>query len=235
MADIADYGKGNYYYIKNSYDIPEIFASELNSVRNMIGQGTKMRIRFPDDYLSLNLVYGYPYEIEGNDVVIDFKDVFSGQNKSVLIKFDIKKRIDRKMEFESELSYEDVTSNLKQEKETMVSVLEPVSNRNEFEKGYDESVRQNIAVFEANEMMEDALKDADNGDYENARRRLQAGKDYMSEQMNSVAPSPEMRQQMDNMDKYGDELRSAETKTEEEKKEMQKSGKYDNYNSRKKQ
>ena len=234
MADIADYGKGNYYYIKNSFDIPEIFASELNGVRNMVGQGTKMRIHFPTEYLSLNHIYGYPYEIDGDAVVIDFKDVFSGQNKSVLIKFDIRKKIDRKLDFESELSYEDVTSNLNIVKETKGCELEPVNNRSEYDKGYDENVRQNVAVFEANEIMEQALKDADDGNWEDARRKIQTGKDYMSGQMNEVAPSPEMQRQLDYMDKYKNDLESAETKTDEEKKEMQKSGKYDNYNSRKK-
>ena len=47
MADLADYGKGNYYYIKNSYDIPEIFASELKGVRNLVGQGTKLKSEIP--------------------------------------------------------------------------------------------------------------------------------------------------------------------------------------------
>jgi hypothetical protein len=193
-----------------------------------------MKIRFPSDYLALNHVYGYPYEMEGNDVIIDFKDVFSEQNKSVLIKFDVRKKIDRKLEFENELSYEDVTLNLNTVKETNISSIEPAGNKTEFDKGYNDNVRQNIAIFEANEIMEQALKDADDGNYESARRKLLEGKGYMNEQMNQVAPSPEMKRQMETMDKYGDELNSAETKSDEEKKEMQKSGKYDNYNSRKK-
>jgi hypothetical protein len=87
--------------------------------------------------------------MEGNDVVIDFKRCIRRQNKSVLIKFDIKKKIDRKLEFESELSYEDVNSNLNLIKETSINAIEPVSNRSEYERGYDDNVRQNIAVFEA--------------------------------------------------------------------------------------
>jgi hypothetical protein len=82
-------------------------------------------------------------------------------------------------------------------------------------------------------MMESALLEADNGNYESARRLLKDAKEYMNEQMNQMAPSPEMKKQSEYMDKYGDELRSAETKSEEERKEMQKSGKFDNYNSRK--
>jgi len=234
MADIADYGKGNYYYIKNSSDIPEIFASEMNGVRNMVGQGTKIKIRYPKEYLSLNHVYGYPYDIQGDYVIIDFKDVFSEQNKSVLLKFDITRKIDRKLDFESELTYEDVTSNLNTILESRLCTLEPAADRTEYEKGYDENVRQNAAVFEANEIMEQALKDADDGKWDDARLKIQSSKDYMSGQMNEVAPSPEMKRQLDNINRYSEELESAETKTEDEKKEMQKSGKYDNYNTRKK-
>jgi hypothetical protein len=42
-----------------------------------------------------------------------------------------------------------------------------------------------------------------------------------------------MSRQLETITRYSIELNSAETKSEEEKKEMQKSGKYDNYNSRK--
>lgn len=234
MADIADYGKGNYYYIKDSEQIPDIFASEMNGIKNMVGQGAKIKIRFPDEYLSLNKVYGYPYETEGNDIVIDFKDVFSDQNKAVLLKFDIKKRINRKLEFNSELTYEDVTANLRPVQENSTCEIEPVKSQGEFEKGYDDNVRQNVAVFEANDLMEQALIDADNGNYIDAKKKLEQGQQYMDKQMGEIAPSPEMNRQKENMNKYEEDLNSAETKTDEEKKEMQKSGKYDNYNTRKK-
>ena len=234
MADIADYGKGNYYYIKNSYDIPEIFASELKGVRNLVAQGTCIRVRFPSQYLSLNKVFGYPYEVSGNEVVIDFKDVFSEQTKSVLVKFDVIRRIDSRINFETELTYEDVNSNFNRVSSTDDRTLTPANSREEYMKGSNEQVTQNISVFESNDMMENALKEADNGNYDNARNKLKDAQEYMQQQMSTVAPSPEMRRQSESMDKYGDDLKSAEKKTDEEKSEMQKSGKYDNYNSRKK-
>ena len=234
MADLADYGKGNYYYIKNSSDIPEIFASELRDVRNLVGQGTKMKVKFPSKYLTLNKVFGYPYEIVGDDIVVDFKDVFSQQTKGVLIKFDVKRKIDTRLSFESELTYEDVTADFRQVSETSSNTIEAAGNRYEFDKNKNETVVQNIAVFEANDLMENALRQADDGNYDQARTLLKDARGYMDQQMENVAPSPEMTRQSDNIDTYGRDLESAETKTEEEKKEMQKSGKYDNYNTRKK-
>lgn len=234
MTDIAEYGKGNYYYIKNSSDIPEIFASELKGIRSLVGQGTKMKVRFPSEYLRLSKVFGYPYELNGNEVVIDFKDFFSEQKKSVLIKFDITGKVNRKLTFENELTYEDVNNNFRLVTETGTNNIEPAASREEYSKNRNEGVIQNISMFESNEMMENALREADNGNYEQARVLLQSARGYMDDQLKDVAPSPEMRRQSENIDKYGTDLKSAETKTDEEKKEMQKSGKYDNYNTRKK-
>jgi Ca-activated chloride channel family protein len=233
MADIADYGKGNYYYIRNSSDIPEIFASELKGIRNLVGQGTKMRVKFPSRYLSLAKVFGYPYELSGDEIINDFKDVFSEETKSVLIKYDITHKIDSRLSFASELTYEDVNSNFRTVTENGTNMIEPAKNREEYLKNSSELVQQNISVFESNEMMENALREADNGDYDKARMILKDATTYMEQQMGQVQSSPEMKRQSENMEKYGDDLKSAETKSDEEKKEMQKSGKYDNYNSRK--
>lgn len=234
MTDIADYGKGNYYYIKNSSDIPEIFATELKGMRNLVGQGTKMKVRFPNENLKVSKVFGYPYEVEGDQVTIDFKDMFSGQKKSVLIKFDITKKIEKKIEFENELTYEDVTADFRLVTEKNVNRIERTSSIDKYNGSKNETVVQNVAMFEANELMEEALRKADDGDYTKAKEILSGAQDYMSNQMKSVSPSPEMKRQNDNLEKYSKDLEDIENKSEEEKKEVQKSGKYDNYNTRKK-
>ncbi len=234
MTDIADYGRGNYYYIKNSSDIPEIFATELKGMRNLVGQNTKMKVHFPGENLRVSKVFGYPYEVEGDRVIIDFKDVFSGQKKSVLIKFDITKKTTRKLEFENELTYEDVTSDFRLVTERSVNNIEQTSSIEKFNRSKNETVVQNISMFEANELMEEALRKADDGDYSSAKQILSGAQNYMNDQMKSVNPSPEMKRQSENLDRYSKDLETIETKTEDEKKEVQKSGKYDNYNTRKK-
>jgi len=232
MTDIADFGKGNYYYINNSEDIPGIFAQELKGINNLVGQGTKVKVKFPSKYLALSKVFGYPYDISGDEITIDFKDIFSEQDKTILIKFNVVRKIDSKLNFESELTYQDINSDFRINKESSSNYIEPVNSKDDYIKAYNETVTQNISVFEANDIMEEALKDADNGNYNRARTMLQSGTTYMNGQMNQVAPSPEMKRQLENMDKYGKDIESAETKSEDEKKEIQKSGKYDNYNSR---
>jgi Ca-activated chloride channel family protein len=234
MADIATYGKGNYYYIKNSIDIPEIFANELKGVRVLAAQNTKIKVNFPSGYLSVRNVFGYHYEVTGDNIYIDLKDVFAGQKKTVLIKFNITRKIDGRQEFESILTYDDARDDLRKVEEKLFTVIEPAYTINDYESGVNIKVKQNVVRQEANDIMEQALNDADNGKYDEAREKIKKGKEYMNNEMSSVPSTPEMSEQFDNMEKYDKELENAESKTEEERKEMQKSGKYENYETRKK-
>jgi Ca-activated chloride channel family protein len=233
MADIADYGKGNYYYIKNSEDIPRIFASELTGVRYLAGQDSKIRIKFPSDYLTVNKVFGYPYEIFGDEIMIDLKDIFAGQKKTILIKFDIRKKFTGKIKFRTDFEYCNPEENLEKVTSTAVNILEPVGNETDFKKGFAERVQQNVVVFEANEIMEQALKEADEGNYDEAKKKVKEGMDFINEQKKDVKASTEMERQEESLDNYGKELETANEKSEEDFKEMQKAGKYENYNTRK--
>jgi Ca-activated chloride channel homolog len=233
MTDIADYGKGNYYYIKSSEDIPQIFAHELNGVRYLTGQDSKIRIQYPSEYLTVSKVFGYPYEIFGDEIMIDLKDIFAGQNRTILIKFDIKKKSTEMLKFRTEFEYSNPGKNLEKVTSTEVSVLEPAGSLEEYNRGYAEKVQQKVVVYEANDIMEQALKEADKGNYNEAKRKVKEGQDYITERMKDVSASPEIEKQEKNLDNYGKELESADTKSEEGVKEMQKSGKYENYNTRK--
>ena len=184
--------------------------------------------------LRLNRVFGYPYEVEGDYVTIDFKDVFSSQKKSVLLKFDVIKNSERKLVFENELTYEDVTADFRLVTESNVNNIQQTSSIDQYNRSKNETVIQNVAMFEANDIMEEALKNVDEGNYTRAKELMSGARDYMDKQMIDVAPSPEMKRQSENIDRYSKDVESVEEKTEEERNEMQKSGKYDNYNTRKK-
>ncbi|MCE1166158.1 MAG: hypothetical protein LWX07_12235 [Bacteroidetes bacterium] len=138
-----------------------------------------------------------------------------------------------RLEFECELRYNDVTNNFLTMSETEHCSINAAVSKLEYDKGYDEKVQQSVAMFEANDIMEQALKEADNGNYERAKQQLESERVYMTEQSGTVSSSPEMKRQMESMEKYSKDLDKVETKTEDEKKEMQKAGKYDNYNTRK--
>jgi Ca-activated chloride channel family protein len=234
MVDLATYGKGNSYYIKNSVDIPEIFSNELSRIRILAAQETKIKVKFPSEYLSVKNVFGYHYQVNGDEVVIDLKDIFSGQKKSILIKFNVDKRFGSKQTLECFLTYNDVKNEIKNIEEKVFVYITPVKTISEYETGVNVPVTQYIVKQEANDIMEQALYDVENGNYQNAREKVKKGKEYMKEQMNTLPQSGDMDEQYNNLDKYGQDLDNIETKTDDDKKGIQKDNKYKNYGTRNK-
>jgi len=234
MSNIAEYGRGNYYFINSPSNISRIFAQELRGIRALAGQNTKVEITFPDEYLKLKKVYGYPYEVVDGKIIIDFKDVFSSEKKSVLLKFDVVSQMRKYVNFHAELIYEDVSRDFKRIKDHQYKTLKPTNSSSEYSESFNQEVMQNVAMFEANEIMGRAIRYADDGDYENAKKQLRAGQEYLDEQKESVGTNEDIERQYESMNRYGDDLDNAEYMTEEEKKVMQKTGKYDNYKSKKK-
>lgn len=233
MTDIAEYGGGNYYYIKNPSDITDIFGNELNRVKQLAGQGVKLTVSYPSEYMTVSRVFGYPYEISGDEITIDLKELYAGGSKTVMIKYVIRQDIDRVIGISSSLVYSDVSSGFREVREYSETPITPVKSKSEFEKGADINVKQRAVVFESNYIMETALKESDRGNYTGAQEKLKSGVDFINRQTEELPASPEMKKQLELMKDYNEEIRGAETKSEEEMKEIQKKGKFDNYNARK--
>lgn len=234
MTVIAEYGNGNYYYIKNSADIPEIFAAELNSLKHLLAQSAKIKVRFPNNFLKLSKVYGYDYVAEGENVVIDLKDIYSGQKKSVLLKFDFTRNTNEMLKFESELIYIDVENNFKYIAEKSLNTIDYTIDKSVYNANKNIYAEQNIAMFEANELMEEALRKTDDGNYNKAKDLISGAKKYINEKIEELGSTPELKKQSENIRSYDYELETIEQKSAEEKNELQKSKKYDNYRTRKK-
>jgi Ca-activated chloride channel homolog len=233
MSTVADYGRGNYYFINDPDRIPRIFAEELRGIRALAGQNTKVKVRFPSEYFELNKVFGYPYETSGDEIEIDFKDVFASETKSVLLKFDVKRKPSRNMTFSAELEYDDVTNGYRKITDYISQTLDRTDNYSFYKEGFDQEIQQQVAMFEANEIMEEAMRLTDEKRYDEARGLLQTGRAKVTEELGDMAPSPEVSRQLENIDRYESDMSGVETKSEEEKSTMQKSAKYENYNIRK--
>ena len=61
-------------------------------------------------------------------------------------------------------------------------------------------------MFEANEIMEEALRNVDDGNYTKARELMSGARDYIDKQMQDVKPSPEMQRQSENIERYNKDL-----------------------------
>ena len=232
MTNLAEYGNGNYYFINSSDKIPEIFAQELKGLLSVVAQNSKLKIKFPGSNLKLSKVYGYLYKEEENEVTVDFKDIFSEEEKVVLLKFEITNPVNSLLEFESRFSY-DNTVNYNREEIRQYVQLVPTTDGSLYNSGKNEEVNQNIVLFESNELMQKAIKAADERKFSEADSLAKQDILYLEKSFTKIKPDSALIKQYNSLKKYQKDVENANSMTDFEFKTMQKFNKNSNYMMRK--
>ena len=83
MAELADAGLANYYFVLNASEMGRIFKEEIASLAFVVAKEAIVILR-PKNGVSVNHVFGYPFTRDGNNVVIPVGDVYSQKNIDVL-------------------------------------------------------------------------------------------------------------------------------------------------------
>jgi Ca-activated chloride channel homolog len=196
MTNLSEYGGANYYFIEKPDLIPQIFAKELEGLLAVIAQNTQLQITFPAEMLSCQKVYGYPYTVQRNTIAVNFNDVFSGEKKAILAKFEVKKSIENGLQFSTKLTYDDVAETLgKVTHEEQINVQMTVSS--EMQKmGLNHEVISNIALFESNEWLEQATDEADKRDFDKAKELILKNRTYLEAIFKVILPNEELKKQL---------------------------------------
>lgn len=85
MTRLASKSDGNSYFVENSDDLPRIFKSELGSVLSVVAKSVQLSVRFAAGSTPVEIV-GRDGHIDGKTVTLDFNQIYSAQEKYVLIR-----------------------------------------------------------------------------------------------------------------------------------------------------
>lgn len=234
LTNLAEYGMGNYYYISSADQIPELLTEELEGLLSVVAQNTKISIDFESDYLKPTKVYGYEHQLKGNTLTIDYNDVFSEEEKSVLIKFEVLRQPKSDIAFSIDLTYDDVLAEYQRVRRNEEKVLKLTSDEQKYDQAFIDEVKRNIVLFEATERFEQAAIEVDKGNYDQARKIIKDNVDFMDQSFQDVQPDSMLLKQYTINRSYHLEISEIETKSAEEISSMQKSNKSRNYLLRKK-
>ncbi len=174
LTDLAEYGGANYYFIDNPDKIPEIFQEELKGLLSVIAQNTSFEVVFPNEYLSLEKVYGYTYSAGVNSLKINLNNVGSEEEKAVLFKFKLNKPIptNEQLAIKATLQFDDAVANLGRVKRTETLSLQATKDKSVYEKAINREALENIALFVANDKQDEAIKLVDSGNFDEAKKCL---------------------------------------------------------------
>ncbi len=233
MTNLAEFGSGNYYFIDSPDKIPSIFAQELQGLLSVVAQNTLLKIKFPSRNLAVSKLFGYQGQVQGDELVFDLKDVFSEEQKAILIKFSVKEPITEQAVFESTLSYDNAAT-FQRISDTEKSKLTVTSDKALFDRSFDKNVLQNIVLFENNDRLENVMVEVDHGNYEVAKKTILVIKSEMEIQMQTLPASPELKRQYEAVTEYEKQVENAKSMSAEERKYSQKMSRSSNYMIRKK-
>ena len=231
MTNLAEYGGANYYFIGTPDQIPSIFAKELSGLLQVVAQNAKLNISFPNN-LKCEKVYGYPSSITGNSISINFNDVFSKEEKAVLIKFTSNTAIAADLKFNCAINYVNAqTFNNEGVEKTVIASL--TADAEKVKANKSKLVDESVVLFKSTELFDEAMADADRGDYKAAQSKTASMNVYLDSVAANGLISPKLQKQREITGKYYEEVKDYDKKSEYEVKMMQKESKSVNYNVKK--
>ena len=229
MTNLAEHGKGNYHFIATSNDIVRIFRQELNGLLSVVGQNTKMELDFQDDYFEVQEVFGFNSAISGNKIKFDYGDIFSQEEKTVLIKLRIKKKIDKKLPFNVSLKFNDLNDKNQVKHLKQKLFISPTTNQALHLSSFDKEVTRNKLLFLANQQLEHATAEVDQGNYEKAKGRLNKNLLHLEKELKKIKPDSALIKQVNANKTYLKKIDNIKKMSVYERKMLQKNSKNLNY------
>lgn len=230
LTMLAEMGRANYYFIGSPDKIPGIFASELKGLLSVVAQNAYVEVNVPQN-LECVKVYGFPYEVKSNLVTIRFNDIYSNDQKGILLKFKKKGNLAGDLNFNCSLKFTDANSfdPVRSSKQVEFSFSDNAAAINESKH---QSVEEMIALYESTEMFDEIMAEVDRGNYDSARVRAEKAVTYLKTKQQYIR-SDKLKKQEESMAVYSKGIDSVRVMKDEEKKMYQKSNKMSNYEVRK--
>jgi Ca-activated chloride channel family protein len=227
MTAMAENGSGNYYFIDRVDKMTAMFNNEINGLQNLVAQNAELHIVLPKGVL-VEKIYPFKYSQVKNEVVIRFQDLFSEDKKSLVMQFRLEDNVSMDLSFAAKLAYTNAADNQPGIVQTASGLL-PTKSRETYLSHFNKSVAEQVILFAANENMENAMYEVDRGNYEAARRFVEASGYYFQSSDGYVGSSKEL-QKMDSLWRYyASDLSKLKALTADSLKHIQKTQRATNY------
>lgn len=232
MTDMAEAGSGNYYFIEKPDQIASLFEKELNGMLKVAAQNAELKIQIPAG-VKVQKVFTFKPVQNGNELVFKMNDLFSEETKGIMIRFSLDNGVSSKLKFISTLGFDDITDN---QRKSLVNenFLSPCSDYDTYMVYANEEVKGQTVLYIANENLENAMLEADKGNFEQARAITGSNASFLSDNRALAGKVPGLKI-MDSVNaKYSWQIRNGERLSRDSVQFMQKSSRSANYEIRSK-
>jgi Ca-activated chloride channel homolog len=182
MEAIAEAGRGNYYYVKNSIDLEKVMAGEMAGIQSTVATNVELRLRSACAGVEIAEVIGYETRREGDTVIVPMADLFGGDSRTLLVALKVPDRQNGKLgAIHGELSFRDATSG--ELKKTSIALgVEVTDDHAAVDDSIDRDVMAQVLKAQAAQSMRQAAAAYEQGDKEGALSILRSSSISLEEQ-----------------------------------------------------
>ena len=173
MTALSQNSDGNFYYVENSSDLPRIFAKELGSALKVAAKSIKLKITCPKGVYPQGIL-GHQFRINGNSIEMNFNQVYGGHEKSLILQVEVPAKTAGSQFDIAKVEVEYQGMDDKHKYRVVDAVTAKFSlDRKIVEKNINLKVKAEVAVQQGAVLREEAVKQADKGDFEEAKKKLE--------------------------------------------------------------
>jgi Ca-activated chloride channel family protein len=228
MTAMAENGTGNYYFISNPQSIAGIFERELNGLKEVVAQNAKVTITLPEN-VNVTRVYGHPFDQVGRKLTVHLRDIFSGEQKGILVRYAVARGVNTLLRFSTAVDFTDRSESQRSRSFRNNNNQEFTNRIDVYQQSFNEWVSAQVALYTSNERLELAMKEVDKGNYDEAKKIVRENNEYIQSKAPLVSKSVELQKAQTTNAGYSKDLESLSSMSQEDVKYLQKSTKSTNY------
>ena len=173
MTALSQNSDGNFYFVENSRDLPNIFSKELGAALQVAAKSIRVKIVCPEGVKPKGIL-GHECRINGNTIEMTFNQVYSGHEKSLILQLETPPKPDGASEQLATvmLDYASIADNREQRIQKQIVAAYSASDK-VVATNLNKKVQAEVAVQQSAVMRDEALKQADKGNFEAAKNTLQ--------------------------------------------------------------
>lgn len=89
MEQVAQNGRGQYYYVKDAPGLDAVFAGELRALQATVAKTAELRLAPACAGVEIAEVFGYPTRREGQAVIVPLADLAGGDKRKIVVRLKV--------------------------------------------------------------------------------------------------------------------------------------------------
>jgi Ca-activated chloride channel homolog len=175
LIDIANAGKGNFYFIQSPDEAADVFRIEMESLKSVMAQNLTVTLQPESACQIVELLNNYRAQKVGNNLEIFLGDVYSVENKPLALSLSIapQSKLGKVQILTLDYQYQTIVDGSIQQKRDRIPVTISVGDRQEASKVQpDLKTIEQTSQLRIAQVKDEAIALADKGDYQQASQKL---------------------------------------------------------------